>query len=360
MQSSPSLHLGEVRPDEGTSMDIDEEKEKNVREKIQENRVVIVSLFIAVIFITMGLIIYFTHSLYGQNWTIREWTGFGPYVTQRNNTTYIREFKTLWDLLELFIVPAILAIGLYLLNQSARRNEQRIAKDNREEDRQIAEDNRNQATLEAYFDKMTQLILEENLAKDAEWNDVDKEKLELVHTIAITRTLSVLRSVDGPRIRAVFQFLDDAQLDHIIDQIIKDKLVEIDWTNRNLTGLHLPKNTNLVAAKLQGVDLMRANLTEVYLIGANLIEANLAWANLTGAYLEGANLTGANLQESLLLEANLQWADLQGVENVTKEQLMEVDSLEDATMPDGKKYYNAWFEDYFNEEENKDKQVHES
>jgi hypothetical protein len=60
--------------------------------------------------------------------------------------------KNLWDWLDLLIVTAVVAVGVFLLNQSARRGESRVA-----------DDRQRQETLRNYFDKMSDLLIEEGL-----------------------------------------------------------------------------------------------------------------------------------------------------------------------------------------------------
>ena len=86
--------------------------------------------------------------------------------------------------------------------------EQDIAKENRETDRQIARDMQHQATLETYFDRMTELILDNGLGTDKETSGA--------RSIARTRTLVVLRSLDAERVGAVFRFIQDAELKDVI------------------------------------------------------------------------------------------------------------------------------------------------
>ena len=88
----------------------------------------IVAGIIVVLFaiIVCGLVVYF-------GW---DWTGFnehiGPKVQQYQPT------KTLWDWLQLLIIPLVLAVGALLFNFANSSTEQKIANQRILEDRQIA------------------------------------------------------------------------------------------------------------------------------------------------------------------------------------------------------------------------------
>src|SRR5688572_10373888 len=58
----------------------------------------------------------------GSGWAV--WTGFGEYTDKEG--TYYRA-KTLWDWMELLIVPTALAIIAYFFNKSERMNAQKLA-----------------------------------------------------------------------------------------------------------------------------------------------------------------------------------------------------------------------------------------
>jgi uncharacterized protein YjbI with pentapeptide repeats len=68
-------------------------------------------------------------------------------------------------------------------------------------------------------------------------------------------------------------------------------------------------------------NLSNADLTGAILIGTSLTYAELRGADLTGAELYGADLRGANLS---------------GAKGWIEEQLEQAESLEGATMPDGR------------------------
>ena len=298
----------------------------------------------------LGLVIY---------WAVRpdiapSWTGFSElvsgqytYTTEENIKVVLA--KTLWDWMGLLIVPVVLGAGVFLLNNSQRKNEQEIAKESRETDRQIARDRQHQTTLETYFDRMTDLLLEKKLRSS--------EKGDEVRSIARTRTLAVLRSLNAERVGAVFRFIEDAKLKDVIS-LAEGNLMEVNWSGADLYKANL-RGADLSGAFLSGASLIGADLIGAYLIGADLsgaglYEANLSGASLVGgadlsgaflndadlrgAYLNDADLRGAYLIGAYLSGADLSGADLQWAKNYTDEQLRAAISLKGATMPDGTKY----------------------
>jgi len=104
-----------------------------------------------------------------------DWTGFN-----RNNASS----KTLWDWLQLVIIPAILALGGFWLNQIQTGREQRITQQQAELEHELTRDNQQETLLQAYIDKMSELLLKENLR--------DSKPEDEVRKIARVRTLSVL------------------------------------------------------------------------------------------------------------------------------------------------------------------------
>jgi len=234
--------------------------------------------------------------------------------------------KTLWDWLQLLIVPAILigvtfAWSALQTSSDNAREEGRIAAD-----RAAAEEARQDATLQTYLDQMSGLMLKEKLlgSKDG----------SAVRAVARTVTLTTLRRLNESRKGKVVRFLHEARL------IERGPVLEPDGSWRRLnsrTRVHLDDadlgGANLGGADLEGADLISANLrgtnlrgaylmfadlTDVDLKGADLANANLFYArltsaNLTGAHLAGANLTAVDLGSADLSGVNLSGADLSAV-----------------------------------------------
>jgi uncharacterized protein YjbI with pentapeptide repeats len=250
--------------------------------------------------------------------------------------------KTLWDwlgLLAALAIPVVVGFGAawFTVQQgkvSARENT----------------DNQRETALQAYIDKMSELLLEKKLRVSAEDDEVRK--------IARARTLTILPRLDAKRKRSVLQFLHESGLIFTKDNPIVD-LSGADLSNANLvkadlSGAYLPRvdlsNANLhealvVNAYLVEADLSRASLYAADLRFARLDEANLSGtdlratlnhADLRGADRNGADLRGATLVEANLSGASLSKADLKNATGITIEELeKQAKSLKGATMPDG-------------------------
>jgi uncharacterized protein YjbI with pentapeptide repeats len=293
--------------------------------------------------------------------------------------------KSLWDFLDLLIVPLALAIiGLgFAAQQQARQT-------------QFEEQRAQNAALQAYLDQMNPLILEKHL--------LDSEEGDTVFTLAKARTTTVLAQLDGEHNKAVTRFLFEsgllrepallAKADLEDAKLHKAVLQNATLAGTNLKGANLTdavllkadfyaekkvgKSTqelpadltkaDLSRAPLQGADLSQCHLNEATVTDATLQSADLSSADLQGAdlshaALQGANLspatvpgprptnlTDADLRYTALQSANLSRADLTGADLTgadltdanlseakgwTMEQLTAARSLKGATMPDG-------------------------
>lgn len=118
-----------------------------------------------------------------------EWSGIGNYTSPLGE--FERE-KTLWDLLELIVVPLfLLGIGI-AINQSIKSSE-KLQTDNETQEK----------ALQDYFDRMSDLLIKENLGLEAN---------PQVRTIAKARTINILRALDSRRNQLVCNFLQEANL----------------------------------------------------------------------------------------------------------------------------------------------------
>jgi hypothetical protein len=146
--------------------------------------------------------------------------------------------KTLWDWLQLLIIPLLIAglgIGFtWVQNQTSLQ----IAKDNRAQDLQIAKDTQEEATLKAYLDDMTTLLLDKKLGSQDPRDQVASAEAAV---IAQAKTLTTLRRLTDPDRKSILvRFLSVAGLVGGSHEIIS----------------------------LSGTDLSRANLRYATLVGA--------------------------------------------------------------------------------------------
>ena len=251
--------------------------------------------------------------------------------------------KTVWDWLQLLIVPLLIAglgIGFtWVQNQTSL---------------QIAKDTQEEATLKAYVDDMTTLLLDKKLGSQAV---ADKVASDEAAVIARAKTLIVLRRLTDPRRKArVVQFLYEAHLigypscntcpvaPAVIDLNSADlrgaDLINADLRGADLSSANLIDAVDLSEAYLSFAHLSDANLNVANLSGANLVGADLNSAHLSEAYLNGADLNSAHLNGAHLNGANLNGADLSsadlnGAQGLTQQQLDQVYSCKNATLPQG-------------------------
>lgn len=204
------------------------------------------------------------------------WTGYSRFTSPLTSTQIIERQKTIWDWLELLLIPLVLAAGGLWFSRVERRNEQKIAVQRAERELMLADENAQEAALQAYLEQMSTLLLDKGLRTSEEEDEV--------RDVARAWTLTVLRRVQGGRKGVVVRFLYESGL-----------------------IMRAPTVISLADANLSGVYLVGANLS-----GADLHYADLSRANLSRAILDSAILSGANLHYALLEYAILRHADLRG------------------------------------------------
>jgi hypothetical protein len=234
--------------------------------------------------------------------------------------------RTVWDWLQMLVVPLMLvAVGFWFTTQQEVRQQQ-------------IEDQRSQDTaLQAYFDGMTNLLIDEQ-GTQLRKLDPDAEVQRLIQA----RTETLLAILDKDRKVSVVLFLARSDVIPKGDPLVS--LAGIDLSFIDLRGIDLSETSlaasNLAHAILTNVNLSRSDLGNADLSEANLSRADLSEANLSGADLSGANLGDANLRETYLVETDLSDTDLSGANlsdaiGVTDKQLLQAKTLADTTMPDG-------------------------
>jgi uncharacterized protein YjbI with pentapeptide repeats len=271
-------------------------------QKIRRLRIAIsVSLVIVVVVIALFIVGYqfdvTGFNGYTQISTIR--TLSGPTAGTVTRTEAYQPGKTLWDWMQLLIIPFALALIALWFNRTERKNERTLSSDNQQE-----------AALQSYLDRMSELLLEKKLRE----SDPNAE----VRTVARVRTLSMLYQLNTRRINYMLAFLRESGLiandpDTSIVSLRKADLRQVDLRDVDLHGLDLSE-TSFWEANLSGASFFKANLTGTNFRKSNLSKADLSFANLSGTVfsetnLSGATITGANFNNTFFGGANLSGAN---------------------------------------------------
>ena len=225
-------------------------------------------LYTIILVLLCILVIIFISSAY---YFKLKWTGY--------------ETKTLWDWMDLLIVPAVLAIGALIYNRNEKKVEQQRAEEHARSEREIAQDNQRETVLQSHLSAMAELMLNYNL--------VDRK----VITIAQARTAGVLNRLDDKRKITLLQFLADAELINAENPVIR--LSGSDFSN--IKSIHLSlSNVSLEGINFSGCNLnnctfSRCNCRYVDFTNTDLSETNLFGSDFCGAYLTGTIFSNATI-----------------------------------------------------------------
>jgi uncharacterized protein YjbI with pentapeptide repeats len=226
------------------------------------------------------------------------WTGFGKY----NEETDGPRAKTLWDWLDLLIIPFVIGILAWSFKEAEKEKATKS-----EEERAQNE------TLDSFINIMTELITKYNLANQ---NSTSETRI-----IARTRINLAFNNLNSSRKGQVLQFLFESSL---IDKSPKIKLLGSNIKNTNLDGIVLNgveikgayfNNSTIKDANLNGAVFTSCDFTEADLSNSLTKNTDLSYTNLTKAKLmnmdlssvnfEGADLTKANLKGSIIRQEQL-------------------------------------------------------
>jgi uncharacterized protein YjbI with pentapeptide repeats len=226
------------------------------------------------------------------------WTGFGESV----KSDKLNEAKSLWDWLDLLIIPAAIALIGWLFSEIEKSKNNK-----REEERSQNE------IVESFLQTMTNLIIEHGLH-----DNLNQQLLSIVRA----RINIAVNNLNGARRGQILQFLYESEL---IDFNPKIKLLGINFQNALLDEIVLGqseikgayfnnasiKNANLKGGNFTGCDFSRANFSNSLLENTDfsysiLSKASLKYIDLTTVNFEGAILNGANLKGSTILKTQLE------------------------------------------------------
>jgi uncharacterized protein YjbI with pentapeptide repeats len=247
---------------------------------IKQNPFVFIGVVVLVLILWSTYLRVFQH----RDWAT--WTGFGAFT---NPNGEFQPAKTLWDFLELLIIPIALAITAYLFTKS---------ENNRQRDFEL------ERTREIAFQEyLTQI---ENLVKSGL---LEKENDKL-RAIARSRTLSLLKTLDGKRKGLVIQYLNEFRLIH---NAWDENIETIEDGITYYRKINHPSIINLMGADLsniQFIDPVNDNypntIEEFWKTGFNLDLSNI---NFSRTNLTNANFYSARLDKVNFYSCNLHRAD---------------------------------------------------
>jgi len=235
-------------------------------------------------------------------------------------STTINPGKTVWDWASLVGVP----LSLFALGHWVQRTQQQQAIVSASEQRRLAEAAEKEAILQNYLDKMSTLLLSEQLvlfSAEANITDEQQQKKKVALSIIHARTLSILRRFesDGEMKASIIWFLKRAR----VTTDLAVSLSEADLSGAYLDGIFLAKailtganfnKAHLVNAFFRDTELSNADFRDAHCHYADFRDATLNKADFTRANMKEVDLFNAKLHGTKLIEAKLNDAELSGAE----------------------------------------------
>jgi uncharacterized protein YjbI with pentapeptide repeats len=204
------------------------------------------------------------------------WLGVAERRWKKSPDEEVQPPKTVWDFLQLLIVPAILVVVALAFNASQASRERQREDRQVQEDRALAAETRRDANLDAYLTEMRDLILNRQL--------LTSRRGSAVQSVARTATLTAVRRLDGRRKGEVIRFLAEAGL-------LDDPIVILD--NADL------RDANLANARLGDVvlggDLRGARFDDTELNHVDFGAADLSGASFRRAVINSVDFSYSNL-----------------------------------------------------------------
>jgi uncharacterized protein YjbI with pentapeptide repeats len=239
------------------------------------------SVTIVALALAAALVVVFIVAAYVRGWS---WAGLAGTPGTEGRP------KTLWDWLQLLIIPLGLAGIAFALNLAESGREQRREDRRAALERSIATDQRRDDALGTYVQQISDLMLERGLLTSPKADS---------RAIARTLTLSVLRRLDGRRKGFVVQFLGEAGL-------------------INGAGLIDAGNAGTPKISMAGADLrgvrINGTLKDVDLSSADLREADFRGSSLDGVRFDSADLRRSDFRNVTVLNGSFDYADLRRVD----------------------------------------------
>ena len=254
------------------------ERYKKTLAVIRPMKVIRLILVILVIFVLFFLI----------KWAIKpdispDWTGFAAYDEEKLGA----RSKTLWDWLDLLIIPVVLAIIAFLYKEFEKIKSKRDIRIQRQHQ-----------AVDDFIQIITELSLDHNLAT--------KKPKDGTKEIARSRVIFVLENIDGERKGQILQFLYESNL---IDLTPKVVLVGANFKGIQLTGIDL-HSSEIRGAYFQNSDLQKSNLDQALFVGCNFLKSNFSESKVENTDFSYSNLSSCEFQNMNLSTVNFEGANL--------------------------------------------------
>jgi len=238
---------------------------------------------VLIAFICWGI---YLSSVKGYGWA--DWTGFGEYLGPLAED---QRGKTLWDWMELLVIPVVLAVGAYLFSRSENNRRNKIEEQRIVAERELNTERHREAVLQSYFDKMSELLLKNKLRSTN-----SNEARQIARALIVT----TLEQLDGRRKGILLRFLKDAELIQAQNPVVN--LERANFTHLYLYDVSLER-VNLVKAdfrfsELSHVNLAGSKLDRILFSGSTLKEIDFSGASLRSVDFSRAELTGITMDKA--------------------------------------------------------------
>jgi len=247
--------------------------------------------------VVLSFIVFIGYLAFSKNPPL--WTGFG----ESEINIFMDPAKSLWDWMELLIIPVALGIAGWALNNAEKSNSYK-----KESERAQNE------IIDSFIKIFTQLILDKNLTKDS---DIQ------IKIIARTRIMFALNNIDRSRKRQILQFIYESGL------IFNKPTLNLNGANINNANLDeiLLTNAEIRGAYFINTSMKKTNLEESIFIGCDFTNANftnskvknldLSYTNLTGVKLKNMDLTSVNFLGAIFKNTKLNNSKLTEAQIIT-------------------------------------------
>ena len=248
-----------------------------------------------------------------------------PETEVTSNLTVPTKVTRLQELVKAISAPLALIFIALEINQTYDRR-------SREKDRKYREDERQKDLIKDYFEQITKLLVDRQLAT--------KSQEDLESAAARALTVAFIKELQPDKIKQVVSFLVASGLS---GEAGPNLLVGVDFNGIQLDGADFSQanlnDSRFEFSSLKETIFYKSDLQNTHFDYANLADANLSKANLYKSTLSHANLSRTDLNGATLRDAYLDATNLSEAKNLTEEQITSARLWQQAKLK-GKWTYN--------------------